>query len=103
MAHLVHNDYLEQASDSGYPGMIFYSGFWLGALALNVRRPISGVADIRFCVWLGLLGWAVQGFSEFGLYIPALAWPSFALAGWISAGKGHRQQFGPPIESSAPG
>ncbi len=27
MARLVHNDYLEQASDSGWPGFLFYLGF----------------------------------------------------------------------------
>jgi hypothetical protein len=34
-------------------------------------------------VWLGVLGWALQGVIEFGLYIPALAWPAFAFLGWL--------------------
>jgi hypothetical protein len=36
-----------------------------------------------FAVWLGMLGWALQGFVEFGLYIPALAWPAFVMLGWL--------------------
>jgi len=36
-----------------------------------------------FGVWVGVLGWALQGLVEFGLYIPALAWPAFALLGWL--------------------
>jgi O-antigen ligase len=36
-----------------------------------------------FCVWLGLLGWCLQSIVEFGLYIPALAWPAFALFGCL--------------------
>lgn len=38
-----------------------------------------------FSVWLGLLGWALQSFVEFGLYIPALAWTAFFLFGWLWA------------------
>ncbi|MDB6023564.1 MAG: O-antigen polymerase, partial [Pedosphaera sp.] len=34
-------------------------------------------------VWLGVLGWALQSFVEFGLYIPALAWPAFGFMGWL--------------------
>jgi hypothetical protein len=40
-----------------------------------------------FSVWLGVLGWSLQGLLEFGLYIPALAWPAFALLGRLSATK----------------
>jgi hypothetical protein len=36
-----------------------------------------------FTVWLGVLGWSLQGLVEFGLYIPALAWPAFAFLGWL--------------------
>jgi hypothetical protein len=38
---------------------------------------------VRFPVWLGLFGWAMQEFVEFGLYIPALAWTAFFLFGWL--------------------
>jgi hypothetical protein len=34
-------------------------------------------------VWLGLVGWALQSFIEFGLYIPAVAWVAFGLLGWL--------------------
>jgi hypothetical protein len=30
-----------------------------------------------------LLGWSGQGLVEFGLYVPALAWPAFTLFGWL--------------------
>ena len=30
-----------------------------------------------------LLGWFVQGLSEFSLYVPALAWMAFTLAGAV--------------------
>jgi hypothetical protein len=39
----------------------------------------------RLAVWLGLLGWALQSLVEFGLYIPAIAWPAFGLLGWLVA------------------
>src|SRR6476620_379574 len=38
MARLAHNDYLQQASDSGVPGFILYSGFIVGALASSYPR-----------------------------------------------------------------
>lgn len=86
MARLVHNDYLQQASDSGVVGLVTFGAFVAGSLMLTMRR--SGGANgeaMRFAVWLGLLGWWLQGFMEFGLYMPALAWPGFALSGWLLA------------------
>jgi O-Antigen ligase len=93
MAQLVHNDYLEQASDSGLVGLISYAGCMLGSIVLLGRRAwMTGRKDV-FAVWLGLLGWALQSFVEFPLYIPALAWPTFALFGWLWAGAGGNNEF----------
>ena len=182
MARLAHNDYLEQASDSGLIGFGIYGLFILGSMALLYRRPFhesdqwgertreSGPAFLpgsrvrsphqprfmgrepvrqkrgsahdperaagilpagspacgqsagnmpasrwftaakhdkseesslpetdwlRFGVWLGLGGWAMQGLTEFGLHIPALAWPAFLFLGWLWGNqvnpKSHRQ------------
>jgi hypothetical protein len=88
MARLVHNDYLEQASDSGLVGLMAYTLFIAGALARSFPRP-SKAPSVRpedwltFGVWLGVLGWSLQSFAEFGLYIPALAWLAFAFLGWL--------------------
>jgi O-antigen ligase len=88
MSRLVHNDYLEQASDSGMAGLVFYALFIFGALAWSFPRarsnPTAGPEDwLGFAVWLGVLGWSLQSCVEFGLYIPALAWPAFAFLGWL--------------------
>jgi len=103
-ARLVHNDYLEQAADSGLLGMAAYTLFIVAALAWSYRevqpsqnpnlnrnlspppRPDSAKMPrnwLPFAVWLGLLGWSLQEFFEFGLYIPALAWPAFTFFGWL--------------------
>ena len=79
MTRLVHNDYLQQGADSGVVGMLAYSGFAVGLLALLYRR---NTGDGHWGVWLGLAGFAVQGLVEFGLYIPALSWTFFLVAGW---------------------
>ena len=89
MARLVHNDYLEQASDSGLVGMLAYAFFIIGAVVWSfpktARSKVRVSADwLTLAVWLGLLGWSLQSLVEFGLYIPALAWPAFALLGWLS-------------------
>jgi hypothetical protein len=83
MTRLCHNDYLEQASDSGLMGFLLYIGFFPGTLAYLYRKRCSNRDWLVFCIWLGLAGWAAQGMVEFGLYIPALAWPAFTLLGWL--------------------
>jgi O-antigen ligase len=100
-ARLVHNDYLEQASDSGLPGAAIYTLFIGAALVRTFPRrrkseprpggsPAPGADPAKpardwlgYSVWLGVLGWSLQGLLEFGLYIPALAWTAFALLGWL--------------------
>jgi hypothetical protein len=83
MAQLAHNDYLEQACDSGFPGFAAYAAFVLGSIAvLGAKRSILNRPEC-FAVWLGLLGWSLQSFVEFLLYIPALTWTAFALFGWL--------------------
>jgi O-antigen ligase len=88
MARLAHNDYLEQASDSGVPGLLAYALFIVTGVAWSFpkagKTAAAGSEDwLVFSVWLGVLGWSLQGLVEFGLYIPALAWPAFTLLGWL--------------------
>lgn len=81
MTRLVHNDYLEQASDSGVVGFVAYSVFIVSVIILCV--PNGSLSSKTLAMWLGLTGWALQGLVEFGLYIPALAWPAFGFLGWL--------------------
>jgi hypothetical protein len=83
MARLTHNDYLEQFSDSGIPGGIFYAAWILAALAIIGRRVWNFGSPMTFAIFIGLLSWFVQGIGEFGLYIPALAWTAFTLLGGL--------------------
>jgi O-antigen ligase len=85
MAQLAHNDYLEQASDSGVVGLLSYSIFILGSVILLGRAGWTSSRRECFAVWLGLLGWSLQSFVEFLLYVPGLAWPAFTLFGWLWA------------------
>lgn len=83
MAQLTHNDYLEQASDSGIVGLVLYAAFVLGSL---VFLPLSGRLrgrPERLAAWIGCLGWGLQSFVEFPLYIPAVAWTAFTFLGWL--------------------
>jgi O-antigen ligase len=105
MARLAHNDYLEQFSDSGIPGGIFYSA-WIALALISIGRTIwksknnlpqpgrgrlvragesselaGELPALQFAIFIGLLGWFVQGVGEFSLYIPALAWTAFTLLG----------------------
>jgi hypothetical protein len=81
MARLAHNDYLEQASDSGLIGFATYTTFLATLMVVLYRRCAAN--RLRFAVWLGLFGWAVQSGVEFGLYIPALGGVAFWLLGWL--------------------
>jgi hypothetical protein len=81
MARLAHNDYLEQFSDSGIPGGIFYIAWIFLALTTIGKRIWKSGDQITFAIFAGLLGWFVQGIGEFSLYVPALAWTAFTLLG----------------------
>jgi O-Antigen ligase len=85
MARLAHNDYLEQFSDSGIAGGIIY-GTWIVLSLTTIGRRIWRFANpVTFALFVGLLGWFVQGFGEFSLYIPGLAWIAFTLLGCLLA------------------
>jgi O-antigen ligase len=81
MARLAHNDFVQQASDSGAPGFVCYGLLVVGALVWSYRRLRPRTLCLTSMVWLGLFGWAAQSLSEFGLYIPAIAWSAFFLLG----------------------
>jgi len=88
MTRLTHNDYLQQASDSGLPGFLCYTIFIFGTLFVTfpkgtVKFSESDPGLLRFAVWLGLLSFSLQSLFEFDLYVPALAWTAFALFGWL--------------------
>jgi O-antigen ligase len=78
MARLVHNDYLQQLSDSGIPGFTLYSA-WIIVLLVILYRYSSQAGQL---VTLGLLGILFHQTVEFHLYIPAIAWLMFFLLGW---------------------
>jgi O-antigen ligase len=85
MARLCHNDYLEQAADSGVFGFLSYTTMILTLLILLYRyildkKPIDW---LNFSIWLGLFGLCLHSLVEFHLYVPALAWPLFFLCGWL--------------------
>ncbi len=91
MSRLVHNDYLEQASDSGIVGFVLYTGMVVGLLFYTHPRQAKAANRwVHFAIWLGLLGFCLQGLMEFGLYIPALAWTAFALFGVLFGQTGQR-------------
>jgi hypothetical protein len=79
MAKLVHCDYLQQATDSGIPAFLAFFAFFVACLITLYRY--SQKSMLHFLLWLGLFGYAIQSFIEFGLYIPALVWPCFLLLG----------------------
>jgi len=86
MARLAHNDFIEQASDSGIIGFLTFSTL-IGASIIHLYRYRFFKNDqfhiIRFAVCLGLLGLFAHCMMEFHLYYPALAWPAFFLLGWL--------------------
>ena len=83
MARLCHNDYLEQACDSGLPGFFIYSGMiFTYLLALyRYRAHQDSLNWLDFSLRLGILGICLHSLVEFHLYIPSLAWPMFFLLG----------------------
>jgi len=82
MTRLAHNDFLQQASDSGWVGLLAYTGWFAGGCGLLYRRSARKISPECFGMSLGLGGAMLQGFVEFGLYVPALSWTTFFLLGW---------------------
>lgn len=82
---ICHNDYLEQACDSGIPGFLCYSAMMVLILATLYRYRIANKSRdwMTLAVWLGVLGLCLHSTVEFHLYIPALAWVQFFLLGWL--------------------
>jgi O-antigen ligase len=85
MAKLCHNDYLEQATDSGVLGFLIYASMVLTLLLRLYRYSIQKVPLDWFnlAVWLGIFGLCLHSLVEYHLYVPALAWPLFFLCGWL--------------------
>jgi O-antigen ligase len=83
MARLTHNDFLEQFSDSGLVGGLTYAAWILLALGVAAKKLWRTDDTTMFALFAGLLGWFAQGFGEFSLYIPALAWTAFTLLGCV--------------------
>ncbi|MGP8198509.1 MAG: O-antigen ligase family protein [Limisphaerales bacterium] len=79
---LCHNDYLEQACDSGIPGFLAYASMIIGCLSWLYRYRSKSIRGLNYAVWLGLVGLCLQSVVEYHLYIPALAWPMFFLMGF---------------------
>jgi O-antigen ligase len=98
MARLVHNDYLEQACDSGLFGFVLYGLLMIGSLVLIYRR-LNPRELLEFGVWLGIAALAGQSLVEFGLYVPALAWPSFLLLGWLWGKENSRFGMDKPVST----
>jgi hypothetical protein len=81
MSRFVHNDYLQQFSDSGIIGGICYVTWIALALVTAGQRAWRSGGYLQFSLFLGLFGWFVQGLVEFSLFVPALAWTAFTLLG----------------------
>jgi len=82
MARLVHNDYLQQASDSGILAAMLFV-VMVGYVLLAGCRWWKHGSWTEFGVILGLTLLLLQSLVEFGFYVPATAWCWFALAGWV--------------------
>jgi O-antigen ligase len=85
-AALCHNDYLEQACDSGIFGFFTFLAIFVVSFKLLYRYLTGenrGIFEMRFGVWLGIIGLFLHATMEFHLYYPALAWPEFFLLGWL--------------------
>ncbi|MGA2786510.1 MAG: O-antigen ligase family protein, partial [Verrucomicrobiota bacterium] len=101
MARLAHNDYLEQFSDSGIVGGLFY-GSWIVLALLTIGRRVWRSADLAsFAVFLGVIAWFIQGLGEFSLYVPALAWTAFTLLGCLLATTANQIDKHPETDYSA--
>jgi O-antigen ligase len=92
MARLCHNDYLEQASDSGVFGFVTYTGMVIVTIMLLYRYSTQNAPFnwLNFAVFIGIIGLCLHSLVEFHLYVPALSWPMFFLFGWLMSRYNYR-------------
>jgi hypothetical protein len=85
MARLCHNDYLEQATDSGVFGFLSY-GAMISMFLVRLYRYSANKTPLNWlnlAIWLGIFGLCLHSLVEYHLYVPALAWPMFFMCGWL--------------------
>ena len=81
---LAHNNFLQQWTDSGVMGFAGFTALWLGALWRGARRLRGGPFDpLTWATWVGLAAWTLHNLVDFDLYVAAVAWPAFLMAGWM--------------------
>ena len=90
MTRLAHNDYLQQATDSGLFAFLAFTTFVWGSLVLLYRKSLRNSGMLA--VWMGIFGLSIQSAFEFHTYVPALAWPQFLLLGWLWTWAGRERQ-----------
>ncbi len=89
---LAHNDYLQQWTDSGVAGFAGYTLLWGAALWRGARRLRSGRFEpMAWAAWVGLAAWAAHNLVDFDLYVAAVAWPAFLMAGRMLREDGARE------------
>lgn len=81
---LAHNNYIQQWTDSGVAGFAAYTLLWGAALWRGARRLRAGRFEpMAWAVWVGLAAWTAHNLVDFDLYVAAVAWPAFLMAGWM--------------------
>jgi hypothetical protein len=85
MTRLVHNDFLQQASDAGWLALAAYL-VWVGGL-LWMLFPKVKHDPLKLALWFGFAGWCAHSFADFCLYVPPNAWIAFTIAGWLLGGE----------------
>jgi O-antigen ligase len=85
MSKLCHNDFLEQASDSGVVAGLSYTGMVFAILLVLYRYTTQRTPTnwLDFAIWLGVFGLWLHSVVDFHLYVAALACPLFFLCGWL--------------------
>ena len=84
---LAHNNFLQQWTDSGVAGFASFTALWMGVLWQGARRLRAGPLDpLAWATWVGLAAWTLHNLVDFDLYIAAVAWPAFLMAGWMLRG-----------------
>ena len=102
MTRLVHNDFLQQASDAGWVALLAYLVWVVGLLWVLLPRVRH--SPLYFALWLGFAGWCAHSAVDFCLYVPPAAWTAFTVAGLLlgsGLGNGSTRDPAPGTEKQA--
>lgn len=84
---MAHNNYLQVLVETGVFGLVAFLWIWIRFLRRGIRLIFAEKVDrmLILACFAGIIGFLIQGFVDFGLYVPGITMTVFLFLGLIEA------------------